>query len=174
MRLKSLAEPTRVGGNWPRLLSLMVILGTASACGMAGLGGSLQLNITDRQTRELTINVDGGAAGAQLLEIAAAGDVVLGTGTARIDRYVLHRATFGSGVAVAYFLCPKPCTDPLRTYLVAYSPDQLFNPDGRLELRFRVVLEGGRSEEMTRLITAEMLPSLWQNPTIEARAGSTY
>ncbi len=158
-------------GNWPQLLTLAVILGTASACGLAGFGGSLQLNITDSQARELIINVDGGAAGAQLLEIAAAGEVALGTGTARIDRYVLRRTTFGDGVSVAYFLCPKPCTDPLNTYLVAYSPDQLFNADGRLELRFRVVFEGGRSEEMTRLISAEMLPSLWRNPTIEAKAG---
>lgn len=168
MRVKSLA---RVRGNWSELLSFAVILGTASACGMAGFGGSLQLNITDRQTRELIIDVDGGAAGAQLFELATSGDVALGTGTARIDRYLLHRATFGNGVAVAYFLCPKPCTDPLSTYLVAYSPDQLFNPDGRLELRFRVVFEGGRSEEMTRLINAEMLPALWRNPTIEAKAG---
>ena len=168
MRFESLAS---VRGNWPQLLTLAVILGTAAACGMAGFGGSLQLNITDRQTRELLINVDGGAADAQLLEIAASGEIALGTGTARIDRYLLHRATFGNGAAVAYFLCPKPCTDPLSTYLVAYSPDQLFNPDGRLELRFRVVFEGGRFEEMTRLINAEMLPSLWRNPTIEAKAG---
>ncbi len=169
MRFKSLAG---VRGNGPQLLSLAVILGTASACGMAGFGASLQLNITDRQTRELIINVDGGAAGAQLLEIVVSGEVEIGTGTARIDRYLLHRATFGDGVAVAYFLCPKPCPDPLSTYLVAYSPDQLFNPDGRLELRFRVVFEDGRSEEMTRRVNAEMLPALWRNPTIEAKVGN--
>ncbi len=168
MRLKSLA---RVRGDWPQLLSLAVILVAATACGIAGFGGSLQLNITDSQTRELIINVDGGAA-AQLIEIAVSGDVVIGTGTARIDRYILARTTFGNAGAVAYFLCPKPCTDPLNTYLVAYSPDQLFKPDGRLQLRFRVVFQDGRSEEMTRLINAEMLTSLWRNPTIEVKAGA--
>jgi hypothetical protein len=149
MRFKSLA---RVRGDWPQLLSLAVILVTAAGCGIAGFGGSLQLNITDRQTREPIINVDGGAAGAQLIEIVASAEVAIGTGTARIDRYVLHRTTFGNAIAVAYFLCPKPCADPLSTYLVAYSPDQLFKPDGRLELRFRIVFEDRRSEEMTRMI----------------------
>ena len=168
MRFKS---PVRGRYSCPELLVLATVLATATACGMAGLGGSLQLNITDRQTRELIINVDGGAADARLVEIVTAGEVELGNGTARIDRFVLHRATFGNGVSVAYFLCAKPCADPLSTYLVAYSPDQLFDPAGELELHFRVVFEGDRSEELTRLINAEMLPSLWRNPTIEAKTG---
>jgi hypothetical protein len=102
-----------------------------------------------------------------LVEIDSAGEVDLGTGSARIDRYVLHRATFGRDVAVGYFLCPKPCSDPLSAYLVAYSPDRLFNPDGELELRFRIVATEG-TEEIARSITAEMLPDLWESPTITA------
>ena len=157
-------------GAWVRLSVLALLLAATAGCGMAGFGGALQLNITDKQSRELIIVVDGGA-GAQLLELDADREVDIGTGTARIERYVVQRATFGSGVAVGYFLCPKPCIDPLTSYVIAYSPDQLFNPDGQLELRFRVVSESGSSEELTRLINAEMLPSLWQNPTIEARSG---
>lgn len=167
----SFKSPVRGRSRGLQLLGVATILATATACGMAGFGGSLRLNITGRQTRELIINVDGGAADARLVEIVTAGEVELGNGTARIDRYVLHRATLGNGVSVAYFLCPKPCADPLSTYLVAYSPDQLFDPAGELELHFRVVFEGGRSEELTRLINAEMLPSLWRDPTIEAKTG---
>jgi hypothetical protein len=148
---------------------LVVIVSMASSgCGMAGFGGALQLNITDRQTRQLTIEIEGGSADARVFQVNVDGEIELGIGSATIDRYVVHRATFGSGVAVGYFLCPKPCSDPLNNYLVAYSPDQIFNADGELELRFRILSDGGTSEDITRTINAEMLPTLWQNPRIAA------
>ncbi len=150
------------------ILALTVLWLTSAACSMAGFGGALQLNITDGQTRQLTIAIDGGSADARVFEIEAAGEVELGTGSATIERYLLHRATFGSGVALGYFLCPKPCSDPLSSYLVAYSPDQIFNATGTLELHLRVVSASGSSQELTRTISPEMLPSLWENPRIAA------
>jgi hypothetical protein len=138
----------------------------STACAMAGFGGALQLNVTDEQIRPLIIEVQGGAPDARLIEIDSTGEVEIGSGTARIDRYVIHRTTFGRNLAVGYFLCPKPCADPLASYLVAYSPDQLFDPDGELELRFRIVSAGG-TQEIARSISAEMLADLWQTPTIE-------
>ena len=143
----------------------------ASGCAMAGFGGALQLNITDRQTRQLTIEIDGGGADARIFEVGMEDEVELGTGSATIDRYLLHRAAFGSSVAVGYFLCPKPCNDPLNDYLAAYSPDQIFNADGGLELRFRILSDDGISEDITRTINPEMLPALWQNPRIAAGSG---
>ena len=106
----------------------------------------------------------------RLIELSGESEVELGNGTARIDRYALHRATFGRDLAVGFFLCPQPCTDPLGSYLVAYSPDQLFNPDGELVLRFRIVSASG-TQEIARSISAEMLPELWQSPTITAGPG---
>ncbi len=158
-------------GMVTRLFSLTVAVLLTTACGLAGFGGSLQLNITDRQTHELTITVDGGSPNARLFEVQANGEIELGTGSATITRYVLQRTTFGRGVSTGYFLCPKPCTDPLNTYLVAYSPDQLFRPDGQLELRFRVLSEDGSSEDLARTVNAEMLPALWDSPTIEIMSG---
>lgn len=147
---------------------LVVILSmAASGCGIAGFGGALQLNITDRQTRPVTIEIDGGSAEARVFELETDGEVELGTGSVTIDRYLLHRATFGSSVAVAYFLCSAPCNDPLNDYLVAYSPDQIFIADGQLELRFRILSPDGISEEITRTVNAETLPALWQNPRIK-------
>ena len=158
----------RVRGSLIALFALSLFSVAAAGCGMAGFGGALTLNITDQQTRTLTIEVDGGSSDARLLEITSSGEIEIGTGSATIDRYVLQRATFGQGVAVGYFLCPKPCTDPLSSYLVAYSPDQIFNADGRLELRFRIASSDGSSQDLTRLVNGEMLPALWSEPRIAA------
>lgn len=155
----------RCGGP---ILLVVISAMAAAGCGIAGFGGALQLNITDRQTRQLTIEIDGGSADARVFEVGTEGEIELGTGSATIDRYLLHRATFGSSVAVGYFLCPTPCNDPLNDYLVAYSPDQIFNADGKLELRFRILSDDGISEDITRTINAETLPALWQNPLIKA------
>lgn len=153
------------------ILLVAILSMAASGCGMAGFGGALQLNITNRQTRQLTIEIDGGSADARVFEIETDGEVELGRGSVRIDRYLLHRATFGNGVAAAYFLCAKPCNDPLNDYLVAYSPDQIFIADGKLELRFRILSEDGISEDIRRTVNAEALPALWQDPRIEAGSG---
>ena len=115
----------------------------------------------------------GGDAGARVIEIDANGESELGTGTVEINRYVVQRATFGSSSVVGLFLCSKPCPDPVSSYLVAYSPDQLFTAPGELQLQFRIISGEGMAEEITRVITAEMLPNLWQNPTIETGSGST-
>ena len=150
-------------------MMLVIILSmAASGCGIAGFGGALQLNITNQQTRQLTIEIDGGSADARVFEVGTEGEIELGTGNATIDRYLLHRTTFGSSAAVGYFLCSEPCRDPLNDYLVAYSPDQIFNADGKLELRYRILSNGGISEDIARTINPEMLPALWQNPRIEA------
>jgi len=151
-------------------LVLVVLVAATAGCGMAGFGGSLQLNVTDQQTRTLTIEVDTGADDARVIEIDAQGEVELGAGKVTIDRYVLHRTRFGSSNASAFFLCPKPCSDPLSNYLVAYSPEQVFRADGQIELRFRVELADGRSQELSRTINAEMLPALWLEPKIEVSA----
>ncbi len=163
----TLLTGARGGKPGPATVAALALVVTTAGCAMAGFGGALQLNITDEQIRPLAIEVSGGSADARLLEIDNDVEVELGTGTARIERYVLHRATFGRDVAVGYFLCPKPCSDPLSSYLVAYSPDRLFNPAGELELRFRIVAADG-SEEIMRSVTAEMLPDLWESPTITA------
>lgn len=154
------------GVRWRLALSAAVVTLASTACAMAGFGGALQLNVTDEQIRPLSIEIQGGAPDARLIEINSSGEVELGSGTARIDRYAIHRTTFGAELAVGYFLCSKPCSDPLSGYLVAYSPDQLFIPDGMLELRFRIVSAAG-SQEVARSITAEMLLDLWQSPAIE-------
>lgn len=150
-----------------RALLLLAAMLAATACGVAGFGGSLQLNITDLQSRELSVLVRGPAADARLVEIVNNVDHELGTGSARIDRYLLQRATFGRGVAVALFLCPKPCRQPIDSYLVAYSPDQIFTADGELQLHFRIEPTSGVVEEISRTITAEMLPALWERPVVE-------
>ena len=155
------------GYRWPQDLALLLVAGLAAGCGMAGFGGALQLNITDLQSRDLTIRVVGPASDTRLVEIDNDTDTEIGRGRAEIDRYVIQRATFGRGVAVGLFLCAKPCTAPLDAYLVAYSPDQLFAADGELQLRFRIEPTDGVVEEISRTISAEELPSLWQQPIVE-------
>jgi len=167
-----LRSVTPGGAGLLRSTTLGLLLVSGSACAMAGFGGgALRLNITDQQTRQLTIHVDAGAGDARVIEIGGDGEVELGSGAVQIDRYVLQRATFGRGAAVGFFLCPRPCADPLSSYLVAYSPDQLFASDGKLELQFRVVSSSGETAIITRLINAEMLPDLWQDPRIAAGVG---
>jgi hypothetical protein len=151
----------------------MTLLVVMTGCAMAGFGGALQLNITGQETRALSVLIDAGASDAHVVEIEAAEqEVDLGAGSATIERYILHRARLGSSTATGYFLCAEPCTDPLGAYLVAYSPEQVFEPDGELELRFRIVAADGTSRDLRRTIRAEMLPALWDNPRIEARISS--
>lgn len=158
--------------GWPRKGALVGLVMTSTACAMAGFGGSLQLNITGQETRAVVIAVDGGTAEARVYEIDATGEIELGTGQATIERYVLQRTRLGADAGIGYFLCAKPCTDPLRSYLVAYSPEQIFTADGQLELRFRIVDAAGGAQDVTRTISADMLPALWQTPRIEAGAGN--
>lgn len=152
-------------------VGLAVLVTASSACAMAGFGGALQLNVTDLQTRQVTILVDAGISDARIIELDPTGEVELGTGSVTIDRYVLHRTGFGSSGSIGYFLCPKPCADPLVGYVVAYSPEQVFTPSGQLELHFRIDSTGGGQQEIRRVIRADMLPGLWQSPRIEARPG---
>lgn len=156
------SRPRRVGALL--VVSSLVLL---QACAMAGFGG-LRLNVTDRQTRQVVITVDAGSDDARVLEVNSTGEVEIGIGPTTIERYVLHRTGFGNTVATGYFLCPKPCTDPLAGYVVAYSPEQIFAPDGQLELRFRIVSADGSTRELTRTVEPEMLPDLWQDPRIDA------
>ena len=158
--------------QWRAAPLLCIALMFSTACSIAGFGGSLQLNVTNMQSRELTIHVRGTDAEARVVEIDANGENELGTGSVEINRYVLQRATFGSSSVVGLFLCAKPCPNPLSSYVVAYSPDQLFTSDGELQLVFRIVSAQGMAEEFSRVITAEMLPNLWRNPTIETGPGS--
>ena len=160
-----------VAWRWRAAPVLFIALMVSTACAIAGFGGSLQLNVTDMQSRELMIRVRATDAEAQVAEIDANGATDLGTGSVEINRYVLQRATFGSSSVVGLFLCSKPCPDPLSSYLVAYWPDQLFTADGELQLHFRITSGQGMAEEITRVITVEMLPSLWRNPTIETGPG---
>lgn len=155
-------RPRRVGA-----LTVTCALALAHGCAMAGFGG-LHLNVTDRQTRQVIINIEAGADDARVVEVDSAGDVELGVGSTTIERYVLHRTGFGNSVATGYFLCPKPCADPLAAYVVAYSPEQVFDADGQLELRFRIVNADGSSRELIRTVEPEMLPGLWQDPRIDA------
>jgi len=151
--------------------ALMVLLAGAAGCAMAGFGGALQLNITSQESRVLAIEIDAGASDARIVEIGPAGEETeLGTGRASIDRYVLHRTRLGSSSATGFFVCVAPCTDPLSAYLVAYSPEQVFTADGELQLRFRITAADGSSQDLTRTVTPEMLPALWETPRIEARA----
>jgi len=157
-------KPRRVGA-----LTIVCSLTLLNACAMAGFGG-LQLNVTDQQTRQVVISIDAGSDDARVVEIDATGEVDIGVGRTTIERYVLHRTGFGSAAATGFFLCPKPCADPLAGYVVAYSPERIFSPDGQLELHFRIVNPDGSSRELTRSVEPEMLPDLWQNPRIDASA----
>ena len=165
-------QKRRIRDRWLLTLALMATVGAGAACGMAGFGGALELNVTDQQTRQLRVRVDSGTDGL-VVELHASGDVELGSGSVEIDRYLLQRSTFGSSRAIGYFLCAKPCTDPLSSYLVAFSPEHIFVASGQLELRFRVVSADGHSEEISRSINAEMLPDLWRTPTIELGFGGS-
>jgi hypothetical protein len=141
---------------------------------MAGFGGALQLNITSQETRVLVVEVDAGASDSQIVEIGPAGEETnLGMGSASIDRYALHRTRLGNSSATGYFVCAAPCNDPLTAYLVAYSPEQVFTADGELELRFRITSADGTSQDLTRTVSPDMLPALWQTPRIEARASGS-
>jgi hypothetical protein len=156
--------------GWAGHAALVSFVLASAGCAMAGFGGSLELNITGQQTRAVVIAIDAGAADARVYEIDATGEIELGTGRATIERYVLQRASLGSDAAIGFFLCPKPCTDPLRSYVVAYSPEQVFTANGELQLHFRIVNAEGTAQEVTRTIRADMLPALWESPRIEASA----
>ncbi len=167
-----LVDSRRFVHRWGAPILLVVTLSAAAwGCGLAGFGGALQLNITDRQTRQLTIEIDGGSDDARVFEVRTESEIELATGSATIERYLLHRTAFGSSTAVGYFLCRRPCNDPLNDYLVAYSPDHIFTAEGKLELRFRILSAGGTSEDITHTINPEMLPALWQNPRLKAGSG---
>lgn len=151
-----------------RLLGLVptaALVGILAGCAMAGFGSSLELNITDLQTRRLTIRVQG-PSGARIVEARTDGEVELGTGSATIERYVLQRATFGRDVATGFFLCEAECTRPLETFLVASSTEQLFAPAGELRLQFRIETEDG-PEEFSRIVTPGMLERLWNDPQLQ-------
>ena len=154
-----------------RRAALGVLVWSTTACAMAGFGGALQLNITDQQVRPLAVEIDAGDAEATVYEIGAQGETELGAGpVATIDRYLLQRASFGNSATIGYFLCEKPCRDPLDAYLVAYSPEQVITSSGELELQFRIEAADGASTQLTRTITGDMLPELWRDPKIVARA----
>ena len=161
----------QVAWRWRAVPALCIALVVSTGCAIAGFGASLRLNVTDMQSREVTIRVRGTDADSSVAEIDANGVNELGTGRVEINRYVLQRATFGSSSSAGLFLCSKPCPDPVSSYLVAYSPDQLFTAEGELLLQFRIISGEGMAEEITRVITAEMLPNLWRNPIIETGSG---
>lgn len=146
----------------------------ATGCEMApfGGGGSLQLNVTDVQTRALSVRVNAADREARILEVGLTEETELGQGSATVDRYVLQRVTFGPQLAVGLFLCAKPCSRPTEDYLVAYSPDQLFSADGELRLQFRVVHSGDASEELSRIIGPQSLLDLWRQPVVAIEVGS--
>lgn len=154
-----------VQGRWAVTLGALVAVGLLGGCAMAGLGSGLELNVTDLQTRQLTIRVEV-PAGARILETRTGGEVELGTGSATIERYVLQRATFGRDLATGLFLCESQCTRPLETFLVASSADQLFAPSGELRLQFRIETANG-SEELSRIVTPGMLEDLWSDPELQ-------
>ena len=154
-----------------RLAPIVAILALLVASGCNGLsafgGSSLQLNITEVQSRDLQIRLSGTEAEARLVELTSSGETVVGEGTATINRYVLQQVRFGQGRAEGLFLCAKPCSRPTEAFLVAYSPDQLFVSDGELRLQFRIEPSSGIAEELTHIISPGMLPDLWQQPIIE-------
>lgn len=155
---------TTLAGLSGRLL-VLVLVALVAGCSMAGFGSSLELNITDLQTRRLTIRVQA-PEGARIVETRTSGEVELGTGSATIERYVLQRATFGRGVATGLFLCEAECTRPLETFVVANSTEQLFSPTGELRLQFRIETDSG-PEELSRIVTPGMLEELWTEPELQ-------
>ena len=156
------------------LVAVLALLVAAGCSGLTALGGSsLQLNITDVQSRDLRIRLSSPVSGASLVEVASSGETVLGQGTFTIDRYVLQQVHFGQGRAEGLFLCAKPCSRPTEAFLVAYSPEQLFVSDGELRLQFRVEPSSGIVEELTHIISPGMLPELWRQPIIEITSGGS-
>lgn len=159
---RSVPSADRASSGRAPLLGVLLAATTmtfAGACALAGFGSSLELNITDLQTRPLLVRVEA-PSGARIVESRSSGDVELGTGSATIERYVLQRATFGRGVGTGLFLCETGCERPLDTFLVASSSEQLFAPVGELRLQFRMETEGG-VEEVSRIVTPAMLEDLW-------------
>lgn len=154
------------------VVAVLALLVAAGCNGMSAFGGSsLQLNITDVQSRDLQIRLSGPDAEARLLEITSSGEMDLGQGTLTIDRYVLQQVSFGQGRAGGLFLCAKPCSRPTEAFLVAYSPEQLFVADGELRLQFRIEPSSGIAEELTHIISPAMLPDLWRQPLVELPSG---
>lgn len=150
-----------------RYLALLLGGSVAVGCGLQSLGvggGSLRLTVTDMQTRPLVVEVDA-PAGVRVVEVAPE-ESALGQGRVRLERYVLQRVTFGSGLATGLFLCSAPCPRPMDTYLVAFSPDQLFEADGELRLGFRLVDQEGAGEELVHIVAPAVLPALWERPLI--------
>ena len=173
MRLRWLGWPPSISGILP--VVAVLALSVAAGCnGMSAFGGSsLQLNITDVQSRDLLIRVSGPSADARLVEISSSTETVLGEGTFTVQRYVMQRVRFGQSRAEGLFLCAKPCSRPTEAFLVAYSPDQVFVAAGELRLRFRVEPSSGIAEELTHIISPEMLDDLWRQPLIEIASGGS-
>jgi hypothetical protein len=159
-------------------LILIAVSGLLVAAGCSGLsafgGSSLQLNITDVQSRDLQIRLSGPDADANLVELNSSGESELGQGTVTIDRYVLQQVSFGQSRVGGLFLCAKPCSRPTEAFLVAFSPDQLFVAAGELRLQFRVEPSTGIAEELTHIISPGMLPDLWRQPVIEIGSGGNH
>jgi hypothetical protein len=155
------------------VVAVLALLVAAGCNGLSAFGGSsLQLNITDVQSRDLQIRLSGPDADARLVELNSSGETVLGQGAVTIERYVLQRVRFGQSRVAGLFLCAKPCSRPTEAFLVAFSPDQLFTSDGELRLQFRVEPSSGIEEELTHIISPGMLPDLWRQPVIEIPSGN--
>jgi len=173
MRSRWLGGLPSISGIVP-VVAVLALLFAAGCNGLSAFGGSsLQLNITDVQSRDLRIRLSGPDADARLVEITSSGETVLGEGTVTIERYVLQQVHFGQSRVGGLFLCAKPCRRPTEAFLVAYSPDQLFVSDGELRLQFRVEPSVGIAEELTHIISPGMLPDLWRQPVIEISPGGS-
>lgn len=156
--------------GWRTVPAAVLPLLLSVACSGLGLGGGLELNVTDTQTRAVHVQVTAASPDARLLEERDGEQTELGRGSVAVDRFVLQRVTFGRGLATGFFLCAVPCDSPLETFLVAVSPDGLFAPAGELRLRFRVERADGGAEELSRIVTPAMLEELWDEPLIEISA----
>jgi hypothetical protein len=155
------------------VVAVLTLLIAAGCNGLSAFGGSsLQLNITDVQSRDLQIRLSGPDADASLVELSSSGETVLGQGTVTIERYVLQQVSFGQSRVGGLFLCAKPCSRPTEAFLVAFSADQLFAATGELRLQFRVEPSTGIAEELTHIISPGMLPDLWRQPVIEIGSGN--
>lgn len=154
--------------------AVAVVLGLSlAACSMGsfgGFGGGLNLNVTGVQSRVLAIEIAAGDADARIVRLDAGQEIELGQGTVTIDRYLIQQVTFGDRLATGLFLCEAPCENPVGAFIVAYSPDRLFESDGELQLRFRVVQPDDSSQEVSQNVGPQMLPSLWREPAIQITA----
>jgi hypothetical protein len=167
MRSRSLGWLSSISGIVP-VVAVSALLVAAGCNGLSAFGGSsLQLNITDVQSRDLRIRLSGPDADARLLELTSSGETSLGQGMVSIERYVLQQVSFGQSRVRGLFLCAKPCSRPTEAFLVAFSQDQLFDAAGELRLQFRVEPSSGIAEELTHIISPGMLPDLWRQPLIE-------